>query len=241
MATYRVRLKDRKEVAERTIAFYWEKPTGFRFKAGQFGNFSLIDAPENDAEGNTRSFTIASAPHEEDLMVATRMRDTAFKRVLKTMPVGSEVELRGPYGDFTLPSDAARPAVFLTGGIGVTPFRSITLDATRNKLPHRLFLFYSNRRPEDAAFLEELQQIEREYPNYKFIGTMTQMEKSKRSWQGERGYLDKKMLEESISDLTAPIYYVAGPPGMVAAMRKVLNESGVTEDAIRTEEFDGYE
>ncbi len=240
MATYRIRLKNRKEVAEATMAFYWEKPTGFRFKAGQFSNVSLVDPSETDAEGNTRTFTIASAPHEEDLMVATRMRDTAFKRVFKTMSLGTEVKIEGPYGNFNLQSNAARPAVFLTGGIGITPFRSIVLDATRNKLPHRVFLFYSNRRPEDAAFLEELQQIERENPNYKFNGTMTQIEKSNRLWQGATGYIDKKMLAESIGDLTDPIYYLAGPPGMVAAMRKMLNDVGISDDDVRTEEFPGY-
>ena len=78
MATHKVKLKRREEVAEGTAAFYFEKPEGFQFKAGQFLRFSLIDPPETDAEGDSRSFSIASAPHEEDLMIATRLRDTAF-------------------------------------------------------------------------------------------------------------------------------------------------------------------
>ncbi len=127
-------------------------------------NVTLIDPPETDAEGNTRSFSIASAPFEEDLVFATRMRDTAFKRILKSLRLGSEVRISGAFGSFTLHTDASRPAVFLVGGIGITPFRSIILDATRSKLAHKMYLLYSNRRPEDAAFLDELQRIEQDNP-----------------------------------------------------------------------------
>ena len=240
MATYTVSLKHRREVAEGTTAFLFEKPDGLSFKAGQYLNFTLLDPPETDAEGNTRTFSIASAPDEEELMMATRMRDTAFKRVLKTMPLGAQVEIEGPYGNFTLHKNAARPAVFLTGGIGITPYRSIIRDAGRKKLPHRLLLFYSNRRPEDGAFLEELQQAESDNPNYQFIGTMTDMANSKRPWQGKTGYINRDMLAQSISDLTTPIYYIAGPPGMVTAMRKMLADADINDDSIRTEEFNGY-
>ena len=240
MATYTVSLKHRREVAEGTTAFLFEKPDGLSFKAGQYLNFTLLDPPETDAEGNTRTFSIASAPDEEELMMATRIRDTAFKRVLKTMPLGAQVEIEGPYGNFTLHKNAARPAVFLTGGIGITPYRSIIRDAGRKKLPHRLFLFYSNRRPEDGAFLEELQQAERDNPNYQFVGTMTDMANSKRPWQGKTEYINRDMLAQSISDLTTPIYYIAGPPGMVTAMRKMLADADINDDSIRTEEFNGY-
>ena len=135
------------------MAFHFEKPGGFVFKAGQFGDFTLINPVETDAEGNTRGFSLASAPYEADLMFATRMRDTAFKRVLRTMEVGTEVSLDAPYGSFTLHNNPRIPAVFLTGGIGVTPVRSIVLQAAHDNLPHKIFLFDSNRRPEDAAFL----------------------------------------------------------------------------------------
>src|SRR5690242_18065397 len=129
MGTYRIKLLRREEVADGTAAFFFEKPDGFQFNAGQFLRFNLIDPPETDEEGNSRSFSIASAPHEAELMIATRMRDTAFKRVLGSMAVGSEIEVKGPYGRMTLHEDASRPAVILTGGIGITPFRSIALEA----------------------------------------------------------------------------------------------------------------
>jgi ferredoxin-NADP reductase len=240
MSVVRVRLKNRKEIAEGTMAFYFEKPAGFDFKAGQFSNFTLIDPPETDDEGNLRSFSIASAPWEEDLMVATRMRDTAFKRVLKGVALGTQIMVDGPFGSFTLHRDASRPAVFLAGGIGITPFRSMILDATQKNLARRLFLFYSNRRPEDAPFLSELQEIEKRSQSFRCIGTFTALEKSRQPWHGETGWIDREMLARHLDGLAAPIYYSAGPPAMVAAMREMLLHAGVDEDDVRTEDFAGY-
>jgi ferredoxin-NADP reductase len=125
------------------MAFHFEKPPGFAFKAGQALAWTLIDPPETDDEGGMRNFSIASAPGEADLMIATRMRDTAFKRVLKTMPLGTEVHIVGPFGSLTLHQNTARPAVFLAGGIGITPFRSMLRKprkppASRRRKPKRI-------------------------------------------------------------------------------------------------------
>jgi len=240
MPVYKIKLKSRQEIAAGTMAFHFEKPEGFAYKAGQFADYTLINPSETDAEGNTRGFSLASTPYEDDLMLATRMRDTAFKRVLKTMEPGTELTLDAPYGSFTLHNNTQLPAVFLTGGIGVTPVRSIVLQATHNKLPHKIFLFDSNRRPEDAAFLDDLTEAQKKNPNYTFVGTMTEMEKSGREWHGETGFITKAMLLKYIDDLMLPIYYLAGPPAMVTAMRKTLGEAGVNDGNIRTEEFSGY-
>ena len=234
------KLAGRQEIAEGAMAFHFEKPSGWTFEAGQAVDITLLTPSETDAEGNTRTFTIASAPYEKSLMVATRMRDTAFKRVLKVMPVGAAVQMEGPAGDLTLHRDAARTAVFLAGGIGITPFRSIAFAAAREHLPHRIFLFYSNRRPEDAPFLAELQTLEKENPNCTLIATMTEMEKSHRSWHGETGLIDKEMLARYLKDAMSPVYYIAGPPEMVKGLHMIINESGVDEVDIRTEEFSGY-
>jgi ferredoxin-NADP reductase len=237
---FMAKLKSREEVAEGTMAFHFEKPAGWTFKAGQFIDITLLEPPETDAEGNTRGFSIASAPQEETIMVATRLRDTAFKRVLKTVPLGTAVKIEGPFGNLTLHNNAARPAVMLAGGIGITPFRSILFRAAKENLPHRIFLFYSNHRPEDAPFLEALQKLQKENPNYKLIATMTDMEKSKQPWDGETGPVNKEMLERYLQRAGSPIYYVAGPAGMVKGLHTMLNQAGVDDDDIRTEEFVGY-
>ena len=139
-------------VADRTMAFRFAKPVDWSYRAGQFVDITLLDPPETDAEGNTRGFSISSAPNEEVIMITTRLRDTAFKRVLQTMPIGTAVKIEGPFGDLRL-HHAARPAVVLTGGIGITPFRSILIETIRNGgLPYPVVVFYANRRPQDAAF-----------------------------------------------------------------------------------------
>src|SRR5436190_23417087 len=165
---YRPKLLSRIEVAEGTMAFHFEKPQGFDFKPGQSADLTLLNPPEIDSEGNTRTFSIASAPFEGELMFTTRMRDTAFKRSLKKVPLGTAVKVDWAMGSFTLHKNSAKPAVLLAGGIGVTPFSSIVRQADHDRLPHKLYLFYSNRRPEDAPFLETLQKLEKSNPSFRF-------------------------------------------------------------------------
>jgi len=228
----------KEEVAEGTMAFYFERPNNFEFKAGQSMDVTLLNPSETDQEGDVRAFSIASAPHEMHLMITTRMRDTAFKRVLKNSP--AELEIEGPFGSFTLHENIARPAVFLVGGIGITPFYSMLKDAAERKLAHTISLFYSNRRPEDAAFLRELGALQEKNENFTFVPTMTEMENSKLLWTGERGYITVELLNAHMPIRTNAIYYAAGPRVMVTAMRKLVNDSGVSNDDIRTEEFSGY-
>jgi ferredoxin-NADP reductase len=197
--TYLVKLKNRFPVAERTMAFQFEKPENFVFRPGQWIDITLLNPAETDAEGNVRGFSIASAPYEDMLMVATRMRDTAFKRELGRVPLNTEVKISGPGGNLTLQNNSARTAVFLAGGIGVTPIRSILFHAAKQRLPHRILFFFSNRRPEDAPFLEELQALQQQNPNYTFIATMTQMATSNREWTGQTGYINKDMLAKYLS------------------------------------------
>jgi ferredoxin-NADP reductase len=233
-------LRSREKVAHGTMAFRFDKPPGWVFKAGQFLDLTLIDPPETDAEGNVRSFSIASGPHEDTLMIATRMRDTAFKRVLKAMPIGTAVKIEGPSGDLTLHRDSARSAVFLAGGIGITPFRSILLQAAKEKLPHRLFLFYSNHGPEDAPFLDELKDLEQQNPRYTMVASMSDMAMSSRPWSGETGLIDRAMLAKHLKDAVSPIYYVAGPPKLVKAMQAMLKAQSVSDANVCAEEFSGY-
>jgi ferredoxin-NADP reductase len=120
------------------MAIHFENPPGFVFKSGQALSWTLVDPPETGAKGNKRNFSIASDYCEADLMIATRMRDSAFKRVLKTAPLGAEVRIVGPFGSLTLHQNVTRPGVFLAGGIGVTPFRSMLRQAAEQKLPHHL-------------------------------------------------------------------------------------------------------
>ena len=237
---YKIALLSKETVADGTMLFHFKKPAEFKYQAGQSLDMTLVEPKETDAEGNTRAFSIASSPQEDFLAIATRMRDTAFKRTLHDMVPNTEVAIQGPFGSFFLHENTKRPAIFLSGGIGITPFRAIIKDATERLLPHTLLLFYSNRRPEDAAFLEELQNLQKRNPNFTLVATMTDMEKSARSWNGERGYIDQAMLRKYIPENSEPIYYLAGPATMVAAMRALLSKHEISGDDIRFEEFTGY-
>jgi ferredoxin-NADP reductase len=237
MPTYQVKLAGREQIAEGTQAFRFEKPAGFSFKAGQAVVLELLDPPAGDGQ-RRRTLSLVSAPFESTLMVATRMRDTAFKRALNALPDGASMKLAGPIGRFTL-ADAA-PAVFIAGGIGITPFMSMLRQAAQDRSPQPLLLLYSNRRPEDAAFLGELQELERKNSNFRLFATMTDMSKSSRKWDGETGVVSTDLIRRSASGLVAPVHYVVGPPAMVAAMQETLRGAGVAEDSIVTEEFYGY-
>ena len=243
-AAFEIPLKGKKQIAEGTIGYIFEKPTGFYFKAGQHIRMTLINPLETDSEGNSRFFSLANSPQESDLLIAMRMRDTAFKRVLDRMQIGEkvliEMLLEIPHGVFALHDDASKPAVFLVGGIGIVPAFSMIKNAIERKLPHTIFLFYTNRRPEDAAFLDELEDLAKQHSSFKFIPNMTQLDKSMKSWRGEIGYTDHEMLKRYVDDLESPIYYIAGLPEMVSAMKTLLTDSSVNEDSIHTEEFTGF-
>ena len=234
-AAYTTSLICKEDVARGTVGIHLKKPEGFTFKAGQAVYVTLPVLKEADGKGRARTFSIASAPDDADLMIATRLTDSALKRSLASLPVGSAVEVEGPYGDLTLHDDVTHPAVFLAGGIGITPFRSMIRDAAKHGRIRDLYLFYSNRSSEDAAFLFELGQAARENPGFKLVATMTDAG----DWRGEHGFITREMIERHVGDIASPVFYLAGPPAMVAAMATLLKNAGVKPENIRAEEFAG--
>ena len=171
------------EVAEAKLAFQFGKPLGFEFRP-QSSDLTLVNPPETDSEGNVRTFSIASAPFEDRLMFATRMRETAFKRSLKAMPIGTAVKAEPATGSFTLHKTSAKPAVLLAGGIGITPFFIIVKQADHERRPDKVYVFYSNRRPEDAPFLESLNSLEKSNPIFHLIATMSEILRSTNNGEG---------------------------------------------------------
>jgi len=240
MSAYQSTLRGRTHVAEGTMAFQFQKPHDFVFKAGQYIDLTISGSQPGSSNGLTHTFSIASSPFDEELLVTTRMRDSVFKQALSILPIGSGVKIEGPMGSFRLHNNTARPAVFLAGGIGIAPFLSMLSHATGKKLRHPIVLFYANRYLEDAAFMNPLWQLERANPRFRFVPTLTRLDKSYRGWKGETGHISAEMLVTQVGIVRGPIYYIAGPPTMVEATRRTLSEAGVDEDDIRTEEFAGY-
>jgi ferredoxin-NADP reductase len=231
-------LSDKRDIAENTKAIWFQPEKPLRFTTGQFGDFTLVDPPFTDERGNTRTFSFASTPESDRIMIATRMRDSAFKRSLEKLPIGTPVQLMGPMGSFTLHKDPIRPAVFLAGGIGITPVRSIVEQATQHRKPHQILVFHSNRTRAQMAFCEDFQVWCRGNMNLSFIPTLT--EERPKDWKFELGKIDRRMLSGYISDMHAPVYYIVGPPPMVAAMKELLKETDLDEMQIKSEEFAGY-
>lgn len=241
MPTFATRLVDRVEVAEGTMAFLLARPENFDFLAGQFVHVVLPNPPHRDAGGNRRTFSIASPPHKSaTLQVVTRLTGSAMKRSLAEVELGTTVEILGPAGSFTLDADASNPAVFIAGGIGITPFRSMIHDVIGRRLPHRITLVYSNRTPEGTAFHEEFVGLASEHPGFTYIPTMTQPVTSRPSWTGERRHVNAEFLHDRLGDLSRLLFYVAGPPGFVGAVTAALVEAGTDPSRVRSEEFDGY-
>jgi ferredoxin-NADP reductase len=228
-------------VARDTVALTFAKPAGFTFKPGQSIDLTLLDAPRSDAKGAGRALSIVSAPFEDGLTIASRVRDSAFKQWLRDMPLGTRVQFDGPFGSMTLHANRSRPAVFIAGGIGITPFMSMLRQAAHDALPQVIKLLYSNRLPADAAFLAELQQLEqRQRGSFRLIATMTGALDAGASWSGPRGLISAELVRSVVAQPVPHVYYVAGPPAMVAGMRKLLADMGVSDDDIRSEDFAGY-
>jgi ferredoxin-NADP reductase len=240
MMGYDSTLLGRTEVAEGTMAFQFEKPKGFVFKAGEYIDLTLLRSQPGLSNGLTHTFSIASSPSDVEILVTTRMRSTVFKQALSILPLGSGVRIEGPMGSFSLHNNTSRPAVFLAGGIGIAPFLSMLSYATGEKLRHPIILFYANRYLEDAAFIDALWKLERANPRFRFVPILTRMANNDGGWKGKTGHISAEMLLTQVGVVRGPIYYVAGPPTMVAAARQTLSEVGVDEDDIRTEEFSGY-
>ncbi len=224
-------LTEKKPIAKDTMAFAFEiAGQDFKFRPGQFVDITIEKPKYKDDSGNTRAFSIASSPLDEYLMVATRLTDSAMKKSLAELEIGFLVHIDGPLGSFRFHSDESTPAVIITGGIGITPFRSVIKDATERNSEQKIMMIYSNRTREDAAFVGDLEEWQSYNTNFEFFTR----------WTAEEGHIDEPYLKKHVKNLAKPIFYVAGPPGMVAGTTKLLIESGVQEDNIRFEEFAGY-
>ena len=213
------------------------------YTAGQYAFFEL-DGVYGDAKGPIRHFSIASSPTEQDyIVISTRIRDTPYKQKLASLDEGADILAWGPRGDFILHDDPSRPAVFLSGGIGVTPFRSMIKYATDNQLPIKIRMFDSNRNKQNILYKDEFDKWANQNRNFKVIYTLTEEEAANVNWIGERGRIDRSMLERHLSkdEIDNAIFYICGPPGMLKAMEELLQkEMQISKDRLKIEAFTGY-
>ncbi len=236
---YDSKLLGSEEIAAATRAFHFEKPDGFTFTPGESIDLFLPEDFPGVSDDRQRSFSLASAPHEDRLTIATRMRKSAYKEPLAAAAPGAKVRIVGPTGTMSLHDDPDRAIVMIAGGIGITPFMSMLRSEAEAETPRPMALLYSNHRPENAAYLDELRELEQRLDGFRLVLTMTGMKDSD-SWKGETRRIDADMVGEARSGLPRPHYYIAGTPDMCEDMRQMLDDMGIADDDILSEDFTGY-
>lgn len=223
---------------------YYETPTiisvkfkkeNINYRAGTYMVY-LLDV--QDAKGNFRDFSFASSPTEDFILISTRITGTPYKQKLASLKKDDKVSVKGPFGHFFFYPE--KEAVMIAGGIGITPFRSMTKYAIDSKLDTKITLFYGSRTPEEIAFRKELYSWQKTNPNFKVVNVISSIKDSKEQWNGLTGFIDEKIIRSNLNHLNNKLFYICGPPPMVDAMFDLLKLIGVKEEDIRVEHFTGY-
>jgi len=221
-------LKRIKPEAGDAISFIFASDAPQAWKAGQYLHYNLPHA-NPDSRKTERYFTNAAAPFENHVMITTRIVEKAssFKQALKAMPIGGQIDADGPEGEFTY-DDPGAEFVFISGGIGITPYRSILLDLDHLGVPIKGILMYANS-TENVVFREELEALAGRHPDFRiayFIG-------DKR--------IDEAAVRAAVPDISRPVFYASGPEPMVQAMEKMILGMGVSDDRFKRDFFPGYD
>ncbi len=240
MANFPLTFKHKEQVADGTWSFYFEKPADFVFEAGQYVALVLPRLSAPDKRGPVRSLSICSAPFEAELIFTVRITDSGFKQTLMTLEPGEVAQATRPIGHFTLShAGDGKRIVFLTGGIGVTPVRSILKQAEHEGSARSFVNFYSNRMKKDAAFHDELKGLK--LAEYRYIPTFSQETAACSDGSEERGYICEAMLGKylSLEQIQESWYYLVGAPAFIEAMEKLLLGLGVAKERMVNDPFTG--
>jgi ferredoxin-NADP reductase len=228
---------EKREVAKGTLLVLFAVDDYPDYRPGSYFWVELPERGDNDERGLRRHISLVTSPTERGVVgLATRLRDTAFKRTLAKLEPGDEVQVEEPKGSFLLPEDTSVDYVFVAGGIGITVFRSMLRYIADESLPYRITLVCSNRDRESTPFLDELQELERRIDGLTLILTMT----DEPGWEGESRRLDADVLRDLLGGLEDRTFFVAGPPPMAAAISDSLLAAGLPEDRVLTDKFSGY-
>jgi ferredoxin-NADP reductase len=225
-----------KEVIQRNYnvkSFRLEITDWLDFKAGQFLQVSFKDGP-----GLNRYLSISSSPTERCYLEFTKkLTQSDFSVALNKLKAGDSVSIKYPFGKFTLDESAPKIA-FLSGGIGITPIRSICKDVVDRNIGTDIVLLYSNRSIRDIVFKEDFSAMSKGYPLLRVAHVLCEAEQGFKCTVGQ---INAGVIRNEIPDYTERKFYLCGPPQMVEAMRKILtDELGLLSERIVTENFQGY-
>jgi ferredoxin-NADP reductase len=213
-----------------TKSFRFSRPPGFNFQAGQFFSVAI-------KEKLAKHFSFSNSPTEEGFIeLTTKMTGSEFKNALNALKEGETVGIKGPFGTFTY-DPAFKKIAFLSGGIGITPIRSICKYLTDMNVECDVILLYGNNREEDITFRKDFEEMASKLKRLRFVNVLSS---PKASWSGYRGFINSDVLLKEMSDFKERVFYICGPPGMVLAMVKLLEGLTVAPESIKRENFAGY-
>ncbi len=233
-------LKSKQEIATGTYEFIFDPGCTVAFKAGQYLEWTLPHAKPDD-RGNRRYFTVASSPTERNLHLGVRYGDTcsSFKRALMNLEPGGHLTAGQLAGDFTLPADTTLPLVFIAGGIGITPFRSMIKYLLDKKESRDIILFYTNRTAADIAYNDLFAEGARVL-KLKTVYILTERGAVPGDWSGETGFITADMIKKHVPNFSSRQFYLSGPNGMVDSYAQLLKTMGVNRRQIHSDYFPGF-
>lgn len=229
----KLRFLEKRDEAPGIKSFFWKPTKFFSFEPGQYLYYTLSKLKYRDPRGAILDFTIANSPTEKLIQLTTRIRESGFKKTLDELPIGSIVEASGPNGSFCLDVNLSSCQVFIAGGIGITPFRSMIKYDIDKKLKIPIYLIYSNS-DENFIFKNEFDEWQKENDFIKIYYHNSSVS----------GRIDKLKIDELIGngslEIDNSVFYVAGPPLFVSAMENILEKMRIPDDQIKTDKFTGY-
>jgi len=232
-------LREKNQIAADTYEFVFNSPEKLSFLPGQYLEWTL-EHKRPDTRGNRRYFTIASSPTEDEFHIGIKFypESSTFKKKLFSLEKGDKMVASELAGDFVMPDKKEKKLVFISGGIGVTPFRSIAKYLIDKDEKRDVIHFYSNKSFKDIAFAELFGEAEKKL-KIKTIYTLTDKDTPKQ-WPGEKGFIDQNMIEKYVPDYKERVFYLSGPHAMVDAFNSLLRKMGVKRSNIKKDFFPGY-
>jgi propane monooxygenase reductase subunit len=201
------------------------------YKPGQYVDIKIPDSDE------VRSFSMANLPGDEIELMIKVYPDGKFSSLLAGDGIqeGQELEVTGPYGVFTLRDKSERPLLFIGGGAGMAPILALLRSMAEKGTERPAVYYYGARGPSDLFHLDELAELERRLPNFRFVPALSHCEDDT-DWDGERGLITDVVsrLEEELGEVDA---YLCGPPPMVDAAIAMLDQGGVPESRVYFDKF----
>ncbi len=237
---FKIQFLKKEKLTKDTYSFYFKRDKKSRdFIAGQYFEIKLrIKNP--DERGDSRVFTCCSSPTEKDhYMITTRIIESTFKIELGKLKKGDIVQFNGPWDDLNFDESEELPQVFFAGGIGITPFHSIVKYAIDKKLELPMTLFVSWSSMEEMIFDDFFKDAEKKLKDFRYIPTITHAQDIK-EWKGETGRISERLVKKYIKKVRNNKFRIAGPPGLVKAMKELCVQMNVPKENIIAEEFEGY-